>query len=82
MSRNSCPHLNNLVQIVPAELCQQKKVSKFCVSWNLHGRRKKIFFFDCITTLARATTSGERDISRKKKKKREKNDVYPICTQL
>lgn len=59
MSRNSCPHLSHLAQIVPAELCQQKKVTNLRLM-ELHGKRKK---FDCITALAllaATTTSGER----------------------
>lgn len=47
MARPSCPHLASLTQIIPADLCQQKKVSarssrkKTSVSWRLHGRGER-----------------------------------------
>lgn len=47
MARPSCPHLASLSQIIPADLCQQKKVSArssrkiTSVSWRLHGRGER-----------------------------------------
>jgi hypothetical protein len=78
MSRNSCPHLNNLVHIVPAELCQQKKVKK---KHKLHGiYMEEEIFNDCITALARIKTRLERE--REKKFKNKKKELCLFHSNL
>lgn len=62
MSRSTCPHLQTIVQINPAELCIQKKVSVVKIDGHLEFQKREK---DCIiaaqTRLKATTTDGRTD---------------------